>query len=252
MNATVSELPRLERAGEIARPPLVIPKHPREESRLVPMLTFVIWIGCLSVGAAGFVLPYLRPQPPARTPPPVTAELLNVELTGEPLPPVNPTPPPPNLLPPPPVAQSQATPPPPQMMSVAAPSPQIAFAVPVVAPARVVPVKEASYRTVEKPVVETPPAPAALAPTPLIFGQEEGKQPAPEYPRESQRQGQEGTVTVLMTVGEDGRVLVAEASSPSPWPMLNGAALRVVKSRWHFKPGPVRAYVVAIRFQLEK
>jgi periplasmic protein TonB len=224
---------------------------PREEAGFVPMLTFVIWAGCLSVGAAGFVLPYLRPQPPAKTPPPVTAELLNVELTSEPLPPMSPAPPPSRLMQPPPVAQPQATPPPPPMMSVAAPSPQIAFAVPVPAPARVVPVKEASSRTVETPlVVDTPPAP--LPAQPLTFGQGEGKQPAPDYPRESLRQGQEGTVTVRMTVGEDGRVLAAEASSPSPWPLLNAAALRAVKSRWRFTPGPVRAYEVAIRFQLNK
>ena len=225
--------------------------RPREESRLVPMLTFVIWFGSLSIGVAGFVLPYLRPQPPVKTPPPVVAELLNVELTSDPLPPANPAPQPPNLLPPPPITQPQATPPPPQMMSVATPSPQIAFAVPVAAPARVVPVQQASYRTVETPpVVEAPPAP--LAPTPLTFGQGEGKQPAPDYPRESLRQGQEGTVTVRMTVGEDGRVVAAETSQASPWPLLDSAALRVVKSRWRFTPGPLRAYEVAIRFQLSK
>ncbi len=224
--------------------------RPREESRLVPMLTFVIWLGSLSIGVAGFVLPYLRPQPPVKTPPPVAAEWLNVELTNDPLPPANPAPLPPNLLQPPPVAQPQATPPP-QMMSVAAPSPQIAFAVPVAAPARVVPVPQASYRIVESPpVVEAPPVP--LAPQPLTFGQGEGKQPAPDYPRESLRQGQEGTVTVRMTVGEDGRVVAAETSQTSPWPLLDRAALRVVKSRWRFTPGPMRAYEVAIRFQLSK
>ena len=215
------------------------------------MLTLVLWLGSLSIGVAGFVLPYLRPQPPVKAPPPVIAELLNVELTSDPLPPANPAPPPPNLLQPPPIAPQQITPPPPQMISVAAPSPQIAFAVPIAAPARVIPVQQASYRTVETPpVVEAPPAP--LAPTPLTFGQGEGRQPAPDYPRESLRQGQEGTVTVRMTVGGDGRVLAAEASLPSPWPLLDSAALRVVKSRWRFTPGPMRAYEVAIRFQLSK
>ena len=227
------------------------PEVPREASALVPMLTLVLWLGSLSIGVAGFVLPYLRPQPPVKAPPPVIAELLNVELTSDPLPPANPAPPPPNLLQPPPIAPQQITPPPPQMMSVAAPSPQIAFAVPIAAPARVIPVQQASYRTVETPpVVEAPPAP--LAPTPLTFGQGEGRQPAPDYPRESLRQGQEGTVTVRMTVGGDGSVLAAEASLPSPWPLLDSAALRVVKSRWRFTPGPLRAYEVAIRFQLNK
>jgi TonB family protein len=251
MNAAVSELPRSARAREITRTMVPLALRPREEAGLVPMLTFVIWVGCVFIGVAGFVLPYLRPQPPVKTPPPVIAELLNVELTSDPLPPANPAPPPPNLQQPPPVTQPQAMPPLPQMMSVAAPSPQIAFAVPIAAPATVVPLKEASYRTVEKPqVIETSPAP--LAPTPLTFGQGEGKQPAPDYPRESLRQGQEGTVTVRMTVAEDGRVVAAEASLPSPWPLLDNAALRVVKSRWRFAPGPMRAYEVAIRFQLNK
>ena len=224
------------------------PRVPREASALVPMLTLVLWIGSLSIGVAGFVLPYLRPQPPVKTLPLLVTEVVNVELTGHPLPPENPAPPSPDLLQPPPIAQQQMTPPPPQMMSVDAPSPQIAFAVPVAAPARVVPVQQASYRTVETPpVVEAP-----LAPTPLTFGQGEGRQPAPDYPRESLRQGQEGTVTVRMTVAEDGRVLAAEASLPSPWPLLDSAALRVVKSRWRFTPGPLRAYEVAIRFQLSK
>lgn len=247
MSLIVTEPPA--RTATSSPVPLAVPL--REEPGLVPMLTLVIWIGSLSIGVAGFVLPYLRPQPPAKTPPPVVAELLNVELTSDPLPPANPAPPPPNLLTPPPLAQPQAAPPPPQMLSVAAPSAQIAFAVPVAAPARVVPVQQATYRTVETPpVVEAPPAPPA--PTPLVFGQGEGKQPAPEYPRESLRQGQEGTVTVRMTVGDDGRVLAAEAAAPSPWPLLDSAALRVVKTRWRFSPGVTRAYEVAIRFQLNK
>ena len=248
MSTAVSD-PLELRVSSRAALPLALPA--REQSGLVPMLTLVIWVGSLSIGVAGFVLPYLRPQPPVKTPPPVVAELLNVELTSDPLPPANPAPPPPNLQQPPPLAQPQPTPPPPQMISVAAPSPQIAFAVPIAAPATVVPVKEASYRTVEKPqVAETAPAP--LTPQPLTFGQGEGKQPAPDYPRESLRQGQEGTVTVRMTVGEDGRVVAAEASLQSPWPLLDNAALRVVKSHWRFAPGPMRAYEVAIRFQLNK
>jgi protein TonB len=252
MNAAVSELPPLARPQETARTAVPLAPSSREESGLAPMLTLVIWIGCLFIGVAGFALPYLRPQAPVKTPPPVVAELLNVELTSDPLPPANPAPPLPNLLQPPPVAQPQITPPPPRMMTVAAPSPQIAFAVPIAAPAIVVPVKEASYRTVETPVVETPPVAAPPAPTPLTFGVGEGKQPAPEYPREARRQGQEGTVIVRMTVGDDGRVLAVEAVSSSPWPLLNNSALRCVKSQWRFAPGPARAYDVPIHFRLTK
>jgi protein TonB len=251
MSAAVIELPREANVKDATVPPLLpVALRPRETSGLISIFTLVIWVGCLAVGIAGFVLPYLRPQPLAKISPPIVAELLNVELTSDPLPPANPAPPPPNLLQPPPLAKPMVVPSAPPMISVAAPSPQIAFAVPVVAPARVVPANEASFRTVETPIVESTPPP--LTPQPLTFGQGEGKQPAPEYPRESLRQGQEGTVTVRMTVDEDGRVLAAEVSSSSPWPLLNNAALRVVKSRWRFAPGAVRFYEVPIHFQLSK
>jgi len=249
MNATASDWPVPADASEMTLSSL--PLRPSANSSLVSVLTLVIWSGCVVVGIAGMALPYLRPQPPVKAAPPVNAELLSVDLTSDPLPPLNPTPPPPSLAQPPPAVPPPVMPPAQTMIAVAAPSPQIAFAVPIQAPVQIVTAKEASYRTVETPTVAVPPAPVAM-PHPLTFGQGEGKQPAPEYPRQSLREGQEGTVTVRMTVGEDGRVLAAEASSPSPWPLLNTAALRVVKSRWRFSPGAVRLYEVAIRFQLNK
>lgn len=87
-------------------------------------------------------------------------------------------------------------------------------------------------------------------PTLLTLGQGEGRQPAPEYPRQAARQRQQGTVVVQFTVGEDGRVQVAEAVTPSPWPLLNAAAVRTVRERWRFRAGPARLYQVAIRFEL--
>ncbi len=227
------------------------PRLPREESALVPMLTLVLWLGCASVGVAGFVLPYLRPQPPAPVPPPVLAEFVKVELTGAPPPPANPAPALTELSKPPPLDRPPALPPPPELIPVAAPSPRIAFAVPVVAPARVVPVAQAAFRTEVTPsAVETTAAPPA--PQQLTFGQGEGRQPLPEYPREALRAGQEGTVTLRLTANEQGRVMAAEVHESSSWPLLDLAALRAAKSRWRFTPGPVRAYEVAIRFQLNK
>jgi TonB family protein len=237
-------------APSLEKPALSFALRRDEDLAVVSVFTLVLWLFFSGVGLAGWVLSYDRPRSAVQAPPTLAAELVNVELTTDPVPQVKATP---RVLPPlqpPPSAPPLIVPSAPPMMAVAAPSPQIAFAVPVAAPAPVVPVKEASYRTVETPVVET--APAAPAPQALTFGQGEGKQPAPEYPRQAERQGQEGVVTVLMTVGEDGRVLAAEAASPSPWPLLNQAALRVVKSRWRFAPGNLRAYQVAIRFQLKK
>ena len=86
----------------------------------------------------------------------------------------------------------------------------------------------------------------------LIYGEGEGKQPKPVYPEQANRGGQEGTVVVRFSVGPNGRVLAAEAISPSPWGALNREALRTIREQWRFQPGPVRLYEVAIRFQLTK
>src|SRR5207247_3430139 len=71
----------------------------------------------------------------------------------------------------------------------------------------------------------------------LVMGQGEGRQPAPVYPTEARARSQQGTVVVQFMVGADGQVLSAEAWQPSPWPMLNEAALRTVRNRWHFPAG---------------
>lgn len=235
--------------------PVLAANPQREPVGISAMLTFVLWVGCLTIGAGGFLLSYARPIPPAPVPPPVTAQLLQVELTSEPLPPPDATPPPLNsLAPPPPMAEPPpALPPAPPMMAVAAPSPHIAFAVPIEAPAQVVPAREASYRTVETPVV-APPTPAPPAPRQLVFGTGDAKLPAPEYPRQAEREGQEGTVLLRLTLGPDRTIVSAEAVAPSPWPLLNQSALRAARSSWrhrlrHLPPG---VYDIPIHFQLRK
>jgi periplasmic protein TonB len=223
----------------------------KAEPLLMAAGTLALWIFCVAIGGTGLLISYARPRPLEKVAPVLNAELLNVELTEEPIT-STPTPPKLDVAQPPPLNQPVVTPQAPPMLAVAEPSPQIAFAVPVAAPAKVVPASQASFRTVETPVLTAPPAPAAPAPQPLTFGQGEGKQPAPEYPRQSLREGQEGTVVVRLTVGENGRVMAADTASASPWPLLNDAALRVVRNRWRFAAGTLRAYEVAIRFTLSK
>ncbi len=252
----------------------------RREPAFAPVFVMVLWAGCLLVGVIGFVLPYARPMPPAQLAPVVQAELIKVDLTPEPLPPppVAALPPPDPAVPPPlfaPAAPPQA----PQLVPVAQPSPAVAFALPIEAPARIVELKQATFvRPVVQPVVPVaapvavaqptarpataPPAPATApagtgtAPVPavesLTFGQGEGRQPAPGYPLSARRAGQEGTVVVRFSIGTNGEVVAAEASAPSPWSLLNREAVRVVREQWRFKPGPVRLYEVAIRFELKK
>lgn len=222
---------------------------PAAEGVSFPAVTIlVLWLGFLVVGLLGLALPYLRPQAHAQPPPPIQAEILNVELTQDALTLPNPEPTPAfDLAQPPPVSELVAPPEALPMISVATPTPVVAFPLPVEGPARVVEPKNADYI---QPVAPTAPAPPS--PQPITYGHGEGKQPAPDYPTQARRQGQEGTVRVRFSVGENGRVLAAEAIAPSPWPLLNEAALRAVRQRWRFRSGSLRVFEVAIRFELKQ
>jgi protein TonB len=201
------------------------------------VLTLVLWLGCLLVGGLGFALPYAHPRPPQAQPPPVKVEMLDVKLTDDPHPapdaPQNST-----------VTDPLAPPQIPQPIAVAQPSPAIAFALPVKGPVQIVAPRFAAH-------FQAPPA-AAPAPSPqkLIFGEGEGAQPEPDYPERARHQGQEGTVTIRFTVAGDGHVAAAEIAEPCRWPMLNQSALRAVRERWRFMPGPLRIFDVPIHFQL--
>jgi protein TonB len=76
-----------------------------------------------------------------------------------------------------------------------------------------------------------------------------GQMPPPVYPAEARRQGQTGTVLVEFTIGVDGRVLSAFPKIPSPWPLLNDAAVHTVRG-WLFPPGAVIKLQRPIVFQL--
>ncbi len=76
-----------------------------------------------------------------------------------------------------------------------------------------------------------------------------GRMPPPSYPSAARRGGQTGTVLVEFVVGEDGRVVSAHAKSSSPWPLLNDAAIRCVRT-WRFPPGKVTKFVRPIVFKL--
>lgn len=236
--------------SEVVTPSPIISPMSRDavqETGSLPVVTLVLWAVCLGIGLLGLALPYTRPLPIAKMPEPITAEVLNVQLTNDPLPP--PDPEPPAATPPPPLLEPVMPSTVPPMLAVAEPSPNIAFALPAEGPARIVEARAASYARTTAPQDSAPATPPVQ---PLTFGRGEGTQQAPEYPRESMRAGQEGTVVVRFSVGDDGRVLAAEASSPSPWTLLNAAAVRVVRERWRFRPGPMRLYEVAIRFELRK
>ena len=221
------------------------------------LLTLVLWLLLAIVSVAGLALPYAHPQPPDAPPPARPATVLNVKFAHEDATFRAPPHAPPNAatVPTPPPLAPVTLPPSPALVAVAAANAPVAFALPVEGPVQVVAPREATY-------VRPDPEPSRVAipstaPTPglpqrLIIGQGEGRQPVPEYPRRAMTAGQEGSVVVRFSVGEDGRVLAAEAATPCPWPLLNESAVRSIRERWRFATGAVRFFEVVIRFQLDK
>lgn len=252
---TTVSVPTLQRFSDspvvaAAKPAALIafPADDRADSpvNFAQISTFVLWSACLLVGVLGFVLPYNRPSLPALSPEPVTVEKLEVELTKDPLPPAA-SPVDPLSTPPPPaaIAESQLSP----AVAVAEPS-AVAFAVPVDGPTVVVAADQAAHARPAAVLVSA--STGSSSPETLIFGQGEGRQPAPYYPERSAKLGQEGTVDVRLTVGTDGRVIDTVVASPCEWPLLNDAAERTVRHRWRFSRGPLRVYQVAIHFALAR
>jgi protein TonB len=210
----------------------------KEEIGLVPVLTLVLWVGCVVVAVLGKVL-HTPPPPPTTQPGPIDAQLVNIALEQpleQVMPDAQPSPAPPDA--------PQAPP----LPAVALPSPAIAMELPVEGPSRLIaPQQAAPQRTVANPEARAAPASHVQR---LTFGQGEGRQPAPEYPTEAIYRRQEGVVVILMTVGEDGHVIAARVEVPCPYAILNQAALRAVRQTWHFPAGPMRNYEIAIQFEL--
>jgi protein TonB len=202
------------------------------------VFTLVLWLGCVAVGLTGLIAGYPRVKPIHAAPAP-RFETLNVELTSARPPAAEPSPP----TPPPSTAVMNlpAAPPP---LPVAERSPAIALAIPIETPTTVGRMAKTSATPAE--AMASSPAPESLT-----YGEGEGRQPPPEYPARARREGQQGKVTLRLTVDAAGQVTAAEVVVPSPWALLNNAALAVVRERWHFRAGPPRVYDVVIRFELK-
>ena len=63
------------------------PKH-RPEGAIASsaVVTLVLWTSCVLVGIIGVLVPYARPTEPVIAPPAIQAELIEVQLSNEPLP----------------------------------------------------------------------------------------------------------------------------------------------------------------------
>ncbi len=218
--------------------------------------TLAAWLSVAGFGAVGVWVPDWRMAPPP--PPPATTQVQWIEpeiLLGDADATENPAPAPPAVG----AEALPALPAPPELPATAAPEPlpdipdlpQPPAAAPA-KPALTAPTKPRSQtpRGASRPTASSGTS-AASAGTGLAAGVRlaAGRMPAPSYPAESRRKGQEGTVTVEFTVDSSGRVISAVAKSPSPWPLLNAEAVATVR-RWRFPPGAVMKLQRPIVFQL--
>jgi TonB family protein len=203
----------------------------RDDIGLVPVATLVICLACIVIGVMGYLYPHEPPKPPTSQPVPVESTLVNVSLTDEQ---------PPRLQQRSDQPQMQqalavpAAPSVPALPAVAAPSPAIAFALPVNAPPRAAQNRAAVQRAVA---------------TQVFVSGADGNQPKPEYPVECQTAGQEGTVRIDFLVTSEGRITDARITQPCEWPLLNQSALRCVREQWSFSPTMQGPHFVLIDFK---
>jgi TonB family protein len=259
--------------------PQAVPQVDEQNVEHLQIVTLVLWLLPLGSGAAGFVLGYPVAQREQDSAAVSKTQIVDVAAPKAVLPDSVPERPPPSIAPrqdlaanplaPEPVAEPQAP-----ALAVALPMSAIAFAVPVEGLARFVEVSQAVYQgrvsgsgSVEgqvnaqsphppptPPPVAAPKVPAIAMPPVmhLTLGEGEGNQPPPEYPREAALARQQGMVTLRFNVDETGRVTQVDIIAPCHFSLLNQAAARTVRERWHFSPGRPRVYEVPIEFQINE
>lgn len=230
-------------------------------------------------GAPETPMPPLSSALPAQSSPPAveTPPAPVVELSPPVAPPVEPAREEPKKIAPPPTAQRPAPPteakrtvkstpsnqkPPTKPAAASVPKKQAAAPVPSPSPT-----PTQSGRSPTAPVQANPNPSAAYSGTPdgpssgkaSTVPAPEGpvdvailkvlKKPAPEYPMTSRKRGEEGRVTILITI-QSGRVTEASVERSSGFTRLDNAALQAVR-RWIFDhQGTVRARV-PVRFTLK-
>ena len=216
---------------------------------LIPILTLVIWVGCVIVGAAGLPIWNRNSGVPASQPsaPPLVPQTLDVTITQDE-----------EVIaddsPPPDVPQPMESPPAPPLPMVAMPSAAIAFAQEIEGPARIVPALSAVPAVHPK---DASPAPIRNSGQPriqrLTLDKGAGQSVVLEYPDEAARAAQQGSVIVIFTVGDSGKVTEAHLSPDSHcrWPILNQAALRSIR-KTQFPSGTVGVYELECGFALQQ
>lgn len=202
-------------------------------------------VAAVHVGlVGGLALASLKTKAPPPTP------TIMVSMISE-------TPAAPTAVPEPPPPQPQPQVPTPQPKMVAAPRPT---ASPMTAPPPEEPVRPSPPQASSAPPSPVAaPSAAATGPatTPPNFTAAYLNNPGPQYPYASRRKHEQGVVKLHVVVSASGRPERVEIARSSGFPLLDQAALDVVKNRWRFVPAKrgdqavSASVVVPLEFELK-
>jgi len=79
-----------------------------------------------------------------------------------------------------------------------------------------------------------------------------GDRPQPPYPKIALEQGQQGSVTLRMTVDDIGQISTIEIAQSSGFPILDRSAMDFVKRHWTVPPEKgTRSYEATINYKLQ-
>lgn len=137
----------------------------------------------------------------------------------------------------------------PQVVVVTPEAPTINFSVPTI-----------GNLLVPNAVAQAPPvtplkqiAPLHTQPTVLNTTGSSGDRPQPPYPKIALEQGQQGSVTLRMTVDDTGLISTIEVAQSSGFPVLDRGAMDFIKRHWTVPPEKgTRIYEATINYKLQR
>lgn len=134
---------------------------------------------------------------------------------------------------------TEDTPPAAPAISAMAEGSQVAFAIPVKAPAAIVGKASASLTSTVNVAGGVPGGViGGVRATRIEVGKGFGSGlPRPGYPEEARKNNWEGSVTIAFALAADGKVMVAKVHNSSGRPILDLEALDTVRKRWKFPAG---------------
>jgi protein TonB len=137
----------------------------------------------------------------------------------------------------------------PQVVVVTPESPAISFSVPTIGNVQVPSALAAA------PPLEPLKAPAPLRNLPANINTtgSGGERPAPPYPQIAKEQGEQGPVTLLISVNDAGLIESVEIKQSSGHGLLDKSAQEYVRKHWIIPPtGSTRLYETTINFVLQR